>query len=141
MAEYAGSAAIVVWSYGAGSLVMSGETRNVSVSAAQSVIDGTAGSDTVRVSIASFADWTVAWSGVAQGTATAATSGSAYGTALLPGKIGTLIVQPNGTASGNVIYTIPALVSASSIKSVYSDVTTIDAEWKSNAAITYATNA
>src|SRR5512143_2201651 len=104
MAEYAGSAVYVQWIHSGGTLVLSGEVRSCNVTPSMDTIDATAGSDVNKVYLPSFVDWEITWDGVAQENTTAATSGTAYAQALMPGKLGTVIVGPFGTASNSLKY-------------------------------------
>jgi len=132
MAEYAGSAVVVQWIHSGGTLSMQGECRSCGVSSSMETIDATAGSDISKVFLPSFAEWEVTWEGVAQDNTTAATSGTAYTTALAVGKLGTVIVGPFGTAGSAVKYTMPAFCQGHSTNIVYNDVVTLSTSWKTS---------
>jgi hypothetical protein len=128
MAEYAGSAAIVQWIHSAGTLLMSAETRSVSVTPSQDTIDATAGQDTSKQFLPSFTSWDVSWEGVAQN----GTAGTVYATALQPGNVGTLNVYPFGSAGSALKYSMPAFSKGAAIAMPYADVTTISTSWQTN---------
>jgi hypothetical protein len=132
MAEYAGSAVVVQWIHSGGTLTLSGETRTCTVTPSMDTIDATAGSDVNRVFLPSFSSWDVTWDGVAQENTTAATSGTAYAQALQPGKTGTIIVGPYGTATTSLKYSMPAFAMGAAISIPYADVVSISAAWKTN---------
>lgn len=132
MAEYMGSAVVVSWVWSGGTLTLSGETRNCAVTPTQDTVDATAGSDPNRQYLPSFVDWTITWDGVAQNNATAATAGTAYAQALLPGNTGTVTVGPYGTASNSLRYQMPAFSQGASITAPYADVVTVATSWRTS---------
>jgi len=122
-AEYAGSAASVIWTYGALSLDLSPHTRSVTITPTMDTIDATAGQDQSRQFIPSFVSYEYSWEGVAQGTT------SSYGTiiakALEAGTSGTITVGPFGTTSTYLKYTMPAFSRGCVHAMPYSDVATL----------------
>lgn len=120
MPEFAGSAQDLRWVNSAGTLNMSGETRQFTLSPNMTTIDATAGSDANRQHLPSFVDYQPSWSGVAQDS----TSGTAYAQQLKAGVNGTLIWGPSGTITGAVKYTIPAFSLGLETDAPYADVVT-----------------
>lgn len=104
MAEYAGSAATITWNSTAGSVTLSGDFRKLSITPKLTVIDSTAGADTVAHKIKGVSDWTASIDLLAQDGAGTPT-GTAYTAALGPGISGTLIVIPKGTNAGTTTMT------------------------------------
>jgi hypothetical protein len=129
-AEYAGSAASVIWTYGTLTLDLSAHTRSITITPAQDVIDVTAGQDQSRQFIPSFTSWTYAWEGVAQGTTSSL--GTIIATALQPATTGTITVGPYGTASGYLKYQLPAFTGGAVTTMPYSDVVTISCTFTAN---------
>ena len=121
MAEYAGSAVVIQWIHGSGTLTMSGETRSCNITPSQDTIDATAGQDTTKQYLPSFTSWDVSWDGVAQN----GTAGTVYATTLAPGALGTVIIGPFGTAGSALKYSMPAFSKGVTIQMPYADVTTI----------------
>ena len=125
MAEYAGSAVVIHWVNSAGTLLMAGDTRSLTITPTQDTIDATAGSDASRQYLPSFVTWDVSWDGVAQN----GTAGTAYMAQLAPGTNGTLRVYPFGSAGSASVFTMPAFARGGAINLPYSDVATISASW------------
>ena len=128
MAEYAGSAVVIIFNGTAGSLSLKGDCRNCTITPALSKIDCTAGQDTSKQFIESFTDWTVSWSGVAQN----GTTGAQFGTILKPGIIGTLDVYPYGSASGAgtfLKYSMVAMCGGAVVAMPYADVVTLSVDF------------
>jgi hypothetical protein len=128
MAEYAGSAVVIHWVTPAGTLLMAGDTRTVTITPSQDTIDATAGSDTSRQYLPSFTSWDVSWDGVSQN----GTLGTAYMARLAPGTNGTLRVYPGGSAAGENVFTMPAFAKGAAISMPYSDVVTISSSWQTS---------
>jgi hypothetical protein len=126
MAEYAGSANVIHWVTTAGTLLMAGDTRSLTITPTQDTIDATAGSDASRQFLPSFTAWDVAWDGVAQN----GTAGTAYMAQLAPGVSGTLRVYPFGSAGSASVFTMPAFSNGGAISLPYADVATISTSWK-----------
>lgn len=131
MAEYAGSAMSLAWINTAGlgvlgTLALGPDSRNFTLSANQSVIDTTAGSDANQQNIPSFVTYSPSWSGVAQDGA----PGTVHAQALKAGVSGTLIYGPSGTVAGAVKYTIPAFSLGLTTDSPYADVTTLSCDFQ-----------
>jgi hypothetical protein len=104
MAEYAGSAATITWNSTAGSVTISGDFRKLTIAPKMTVIDSTAGADTVAHKIKGVSDWTASVDLLAQDAA-GTPKGTAYTAALGPGVSGTLIIIPNGTSAGTTTMT------------------------------------
>ena len=129
-AEYAGSAASVVWTYGTLTLDLSPHTRSITITPAQDTIDVTAGQDQSKQFIPSFTSWTYQWEGVAQGTTSAA--GTVIAMALQPGTTGTITVHPYGTTAGYLKYTLPAFTGGAVMSMPYADVVTLSCSFTAN---------
>ena len=130
-AEYAGSAASVVWTYGAaGTLDLSPHTRSITITPAMDTIDVTAGQDQSKQFIPSFVAWTYQWEGVAQGTTSAA--GTVIATALQPGTTGTITVCPYGNTAGYLRYQMPAFTGGAVHSMPYADVVTLSCTFTTN---------
>jgi hypothetical protein len=126
MAEYAGSANLIHWVNAAGTLLMAGDTRTLTITPSQDTIDATAGSDSSRQFLPSFVTWDVSWEGVAQN----GTAGTAYMAQLAPGTNGTLRVYPFGSAGSASVFSMPAFSKGAAISLPYADVATIATSWQ-----------
>ena len=133
MAEFTGSALIVQWIYSGGTVDLSADFRTVDWQPTTDMADSTAGSDTTRTRLATIKDATAAYTGVGQ------TGGTIIAAALAPGTSGTLIIGPEGTATGKRKITFPALSQGVQYSFPYSDVVTLSNSWLANGAWTDAT--
>jgi hypothetical protein len=126
MAEYAGSANVIVWITTSGTLTMSGDTRTLTITPSQDTIDATAGQDTSKQFLPSFTSWDVSWEGVAQ----SGTAGTVYMAQLAPGTQGTLKIYPAGSVAGTApLFTMPAFSKGGALSLPYADVATISTSW------------
>lgn len=96
------------------------------------VVDASAGADTARTYLATLLDGKATWNGLYQADGTAATY--VYN-ACAPLTAGTLIVGPEGTASGKPKKTITsAIVTKRDRKIPFADVVELSIEWQYSAA-------
>lgn len=134
MAEYVGSAAVLIWVPSTGSpgtVTLTTDARNIQWTVAGNIIDATAGNDTTIQRLAGIKDGKLTFSGVAQsGTA------SDYLAVLDFGVTGTATYAPSGTAAGSRKVTFPAMCTGHSLNSPYADVVELACEWVSNGAYT-----
>lgn len=106
MAEYIGNAMYVGWIYAGGTATLSANFQKVTETPSIDLVDVTAGADTTKVYLASFKDYKVNVSGLED---TGGTIGALAGTALGPGASGTLVVGPEGTATGKPKRSYPVM--------------------------------
>jgi hypothetical protein len=121
------------WLYSGGTLSLEADYRTVSIKSSVDVIDGTAGSDTTKVKYLGMTDITVDMTQVLQ------TGGTLNMTQLTTGTQGTLIIQPEGTATGKTKFTIPAFVT-SSYDYPYNDIATCSLTFNGMGAFTITVN-
>ena len=93
-AKITGKNAVITWTSTAGTVTLNTDYRSVTQSPGVNLADCTAGADPYKKYIATIKDATIEYAGLL------GTGGSATLAALEPGISGTLIVQPEGTASG-----------------------------------------
>lgn len=134
MAEYTGSGMVFQWIHSAGTASLQADFRTVNLSPTVDFADSTAGSDARRKRIPTVKDITVSYSGLAQ------TGGTALEDALLEGAEGTIIFQPEGTASGKRKYTIGAFSMGAKFNVPYADVVELTVEFNGNGNYTVGTN-
>lgn len=103
MAEYAGSALHVNWIYPSGTVTLSGDFTTFSSAPAVALYETTAGADTDRTYISGVKDRSISMTTLAQA------DGTALYTAVREGVVGTLIIGPEGTATGKPRETYPAI--------------------------------
>jgi hypothetical protein len=134
MAEFSGSSLVVNWIHSGGTVDLSGDYRSFNFPPEREMLDKTAGSDAGRGYLASVWNYTCALTAVMQ------TGGTAVEDALISGRDGTLIVQPEGTATGKRKYTIPAMSKGASFNFQYDAVVELACSFQSQGAPTYSTN-
>lgn len=106
MAEFIGNGLVCQWIDASGTAIITANYQKVTETPSIELIDVTAGADAAKVYLASFKDYKVNVSGLED---TGGTIGALAGTRLAPGASGTLIVGPEGTASGKPKRTYPVL--------------------------------
>lgn len=131
MAEYSGTACVISWITG-GTITLQGDFRSLKLAPTVDLYDASAGSDTHKSRVVGIKDMKVDVSLVMQSGGTA----SDFGTALAEGVSGTLIVGPEGTATGNRKYTIPAISLGAQINIPYNNVVDMTNSWMGNGAFT-----
>lgn len=137
MAEYTGSGLVLNWIYSGGTVSLSGDSRSFTFNPTVDMIDTTAGSDAARTFIASYKTVACSVSLVAQ------TGGTVLEDALKAGTFGTLIAQPEGTATGKRKYTIPAYSMGAQFTFPYDNLVEITCDFQPSGAdfsTMYATN-
>lgn len=102
MSEYTGQNLVVNWIWTGGTVDLSGDYRALSYKPTIGKVTATAGSDAFESYLMTVKDTVLDYTGVMQ------TGGTALEDALAEGNFGTLIVGPEGTASGKRKYTIPS---------------------------------
>lgn len=134
MPEFTGSAVVASWVYAGGTATLSGDHRTFSLTPSIDFADATAGSDARRKRLATIADVSVSYAGLAQ------EGGTALEDALAEGTHGTLILQPEGTAAGKRKYTVGAFSQGAKFNYPYSDVVEITCDWVGDGNYTRGTN-
>ncbi len=132
----AGPSAIITWTYGTtpGTITLQGDYRTCSIKSSGEIKDGTAGADTNKVNYFGMRDISVDIELVTQ------TGGTAMNAALDANVIGTLVIQPEGTATNKPKFTIPAFSQGASYSFPYNDVATISVTFSANGAYTIGAN-
>ena len=120
MAELvAGPTMVLTWSYGAASVVLTGDYRTVDWSPSVAYADITAGSDTQSSRLPTIKDATASIEVLVQ------TSGTQIAAALQPGQAGTLLIQPEGTATNKRKISFPAYADGAKVSFPYADVAVV----------------
>lgn len=130
MAEFlAGPTMILSWIYSGGTINLAGDFRTCDWSPSIAYVDASAGSDTQTGRLTALKDATAAVSLVAQ------TGGTQIAAALAPGVSGTLIISPEGTATGKRKITFPCYSDGAKYSHPYADVVAISAGFTGAGAI------
>ncbi len=107
MAEFYGSGASIQWIYSGGTAAINGNFRQVQHNPEVELLEVTAGADTAKSYLAAQKGGQTVVSGLID---TGGTIGNVAGTAaLVEGTGGTLILGPEGTATGKPKHTCPAI--------------------------------
>lgn len=134
MAEFVANTMVLTWINPSGTLNMSADFRTATWSPSVDFYDGTAGSDTVKARIVGMKDATASISLVN------AAGGTIEYTALDAGVSGTLIIQPEGTATNKRKITFPCFSNGAQYEHPYNDVATLTCAFTANGAYTDGVN-
>jgi hypothetical protein len=124
----------LVWVWSGGTVNLDGDYRTCTFTSSVDVVDGTAGADANKVKYMGMKDATANVSLVAQ------TGGTAMNAALVAGNVGTLTIQPEGTATGKPKITFPSFSTGASYEYPYNDVALLSCGFEANAAYTVGSN-
>ncbi|MFA5153246.1 MAG: hypothetical protein WC554_11845 [Clostridia bacterium] len=136
--SYSGSALVVTWFQGSGTNIISGDQTTFDYTPSIDLIDQTSGADSNKKYINGVKDGQVSMSSYFQsgtnlrGTATWAT--------LTEGLAGTLMWQPEGTATTKPKYTIPAISKGVGFSHPYADKVTASISFQQNGTRVEGTN-
>jgi len=126
MAEITGKNLVATWVYSGGTVDLNTDFRTLSINPNIDLAETTAGADTDKTYIATIKDATIEWSGLYQ------SKGTALMNALEAGTGGTLIIYPEGTASGFPKESYPAIAMGAKINVPYADVVEISCTFQKN---------
>jgi hypothetical protein len=133
MAEFTGKDLVLNWIWSGGTVALNTDYRTASWNPTIAYADKTAGADTHVGRIPTLKDATAAVTLVDS-------SSTAIYACLEAGVSGTLIIQPEGTASGKRKITFPAFSNGAVPTYTYNDTTTISINFTGNGAWTDSTN-
>lgn len=132
MAEITGKNLVAEWVHAGGTATLNTDYRTLSINPNIDLAETTAGADDDKTYIATIKDATIEWSGLYQ------SKGTALMTALEAGTGGTLIIYPEGTASGFPKESYPAIAMGAKMNVPYADVVEISCTFQKNGAKTVA---
>lgn len=125
-----GKNAVINWIWTGGTVNLNGDYRSISTNETVDLADTTAGNDAYRTYIATIKSASIDYSGLFPTN----TAGTALIAALAAGNSGTLVVYPEGTASGNLSRSYPAIVTGPKLNVPYADVVEISCSFTANGA-------
>jgi hypothetical protein len=132
--EYiAGPTMILQWIYSGGTINFAADERSVSWTPTVEFVDATAGADTVRKRLAQFKDATASVALVDQ------TNAAGTASALDAGTSGTLIIGPEGSATGKRKITFPSFSQGAKYNWPFDNVAEITCDFVANGAYTDST--
>jgi len=128
MPEYTGKDMAISWIHAGGTIALAGDYRTISSSPSIGLVDASAGSDADRTYLTTLKDGTYSLSMLAQ------TAGTVLRDALLEGTSGTLLIKPEGTASGKPSETVPCISMGPQFNFPYDNVVEITCQFQKNGA-------
>jgi hypothetical protein len=134
MAKYTGKDLVLSWIYSGGTVSLGGDYRQCNWNPSIGKTDKSAGSDAQKTYLSTQKDVTASVTLVAQA------GGTALEDALAPGVEGTLIIQPEGTASGKRKHTLPCFSDGIVPSYPYNDIVVYNCSFTPTAAYTSTTN-
>ena len=123
-----GKDAVISWVWTGGTVNLATDYRSVSVKENVDTAETTAGADTHKTYLPTIKSATIDYSGLFPA------GGTALYAALAAGVQGTLTVAPEGTASGKVSKSYPAICMGATYDTPYADVVTVNCTFQSNGA-------
>lgn len=123
---FSGSAVFAQWIHAGGTVTLTGNQRSVSLTPTGDMIDTSAGSDEWRTRLPSIKDWSASISLLMP------VGGTALEDAIAAGTQGTLIVGPEGTASGKRKYSGAAISGGGNVNMPYADVVEMSCDFQGN---------
>jgi hypothetical protein len=133
--EFVGSALVASWTTASGTTSLQTDFRNVVFTPSLELVDATAGADTYRQSLPSFAGAGFSFSGIFPST------GTTLMAQLKEGMIGTIVYHPAGSAVSTPKVTIPAISLGAVYNQPYNDIVEVSCSFTVyNGAVTYGTN-
>lgn len=130
MAEFTGKDLVVKWVTTGGTFDISGDYRTLSYKPTVGLVNATAGSDTFEAYLTTVKDTQISLTAVMQA------AGTANENMLEEGTFGTLLIGPEGTATGKRKYTVPAYSTGPNFDWKYNDTVEIKCDFQGSGART-----
>lgn len=138
MSEYSGSALVVTWIQAAATTVLTGDHQNCTLTPSIDYFEATAGPDANKSYVKGPIDHTATFEALLQsGTGSGGTL--TYAT-LSTGNLGTLQIQPEGTASPKPKISLPAYSNGVAYAFPYNDVVKVTVNFQGNGALAESAN-
>lgn len=128
MTAYVGKDLYASWIHTGGTVVLSGDFRQLNYNPSIDLVEETAGSDANKLYLSGVKDGQISYTAVMQSGGTVLTSALAEGTS------GTLIWGPEGTVATKQKITVPAIAMGVNYSQPYSDVVEISVTFQQNGA-------
>jgi hypothetical protein len=138
MTAYAGSSLVVTWIQSAATTILTGDHKSLTYTPSISFYDQTAGADTHKSYISGVKDGSLTFNAVMQ--AGTGSGGTLTYSTLTEGAAGTLRFQPEGTASPNPKYEVPALSQGAQFSYPYDNVVEVTVNFQQNGARSESAN-
>lgn len=138
MSGYIGSSLVVTWIQSAATTVLTGDHKSLSLTPTIALVDETAGADAYKKYLPGVKDYTATFNANFQ--AGAGTGGTATFSTVAMGEVGTLEIQPEGTASPKQNLKLPAIAQGPAYSWPYDNLGEITVNFQGNGAIVEAAN-
>lgn len=138
MSEFYGKDLKFTWNGPGGSVDMSEYQRGVTFSPSAQIDDNTTGAAGYKTKSVGLKDFTVSYKGLQQSSGTS--GGTTLEDTLQAGQSGTIVFQPEGTATGARKYTFPAISQGLQVNQVYDALSELNVSFDGNGTITYGAN-
>jgi hypothetical protein len=135
MSEYYGKDLVFQWIGTAGTTDMSEYQRGASFTPTGKIDVNTTGAATYEGRQVGVKDFNASYKGLAQ--ANAATGGTSLEDTLRFGEVGTIILGPEGTATGKRRYTLPVISQGLQTNLQYDALTELNVSFVGNGTVTY----
>lgn len=133
MAEFTGQNLSVSWIYTGGTVDLSGDYRQLNYKPTVGKVSATAGSDAFESYLMTTKDTVIDLTAVMQ------TGGTVTEDALAEGTFGTLIIGPEGTASGKRKYIVPAFAMGAAFNYQYKNEVELSCQFQGSGTRTNGT--
>ena len=134
MPAYYGGSCIALWIQTAATTILTPDFRSLKYDPAVEMVDASAGADTFKVFFPGIASGKVSAQFVQQ-------AGSiTFATAMYEGAVGTVVINPEGTATGKQKISIPCVSDGVSWTIPYNGVVELAVSWTQSSARTDGTN-
>ena len=128
MPDYTGKNLVMSFIHPSGTITMNTDYRTVNTTETVGLADFTAGADTDRSYGATVKDGSLSYAGLHQAV------GTAFKQALEAGNVGTVILSPEGTASGKPKETYPVISQGAKMNYPYDNVVEVSCDFQKNGA-------
>jgi len=135
MAEYTGKDLVCTWTTSTGTTTLTADYQKFTWAPSIEKYKTRASSEAFESYITGATDFTASFDGLAQ------TSGTALTAQCAMGQIGTVVVQPEGTATGKQKITLPCMIDKFPLTDfAYNDLVHVNISWQGNGAFAIASN-
>ncbi len=139
MAEFYGANLNFQWIGTAGTLDMSAYQRGASFAPSGKIDVVTTGAEGYETRMVGVKDFTASFKGLWQG-GTAGTATTTMENTLRFGESGTVLLSPEGTATGQRKYTLPVISQGAQVNLAYEGLTEVNISFVGNGTVTYGAN-
>lgn len=123
-----GKDAVINWIWTGGTVNLATDYRSISVKESVDTAETTAGADTYKTYLATIKSASIDYAGLFPA------GGTALNAALAAGNGGTLYYAPEGTASGKMTKSYPAISLGATFETPYADVVAVNVTFQANGA-------